>query len=97
MTWRAMPGSVRRRCRYGINPFRYRQMHRQTLIVKAPRSSVEQVLWPEFQELSAALTTYLADITERPIREEVRSETVDAEERDEPKGPVMTSVVLGTL
>ena len=23
--------------RYGINPFRYRRMHRQTVIVKAPR------------------------------------------------------------
>ena len=39
--------------RYGISPFRYRRMHRQTVIVKAPRSFVEQVLWPEFHELSA--------------------------------------------
>ena len=85
MTWRAMPGSVRRRCRYGINPFRYRQMHQQTLIVKAPRSSVEQVLWLEFQELSAALTAYLADITDRLIREEVHRGTADVEERDEPR------------
>jgi hypothetical protein len=71
--------------RYGISPFRYRRMHRQTVIVKAPRSFVEQVLWPEFQELSAALTAYLADITERLIREEVHGETADAEERDEPR------------
>src|ERR1700722_6462291 len=51
--------------RYGISPFRYRRMHRQTVIVKAPRSFVEQVLWPKFQELSTALTAYLADITQR--------------------------------
>src|SRR5882724_13382298 len=55
--------------RYGISPFRYRRMHRQTVIVKAPRSFVEQVLWPEFGELSGALTAYLADITQRLIRE----------------------------
>jgi len=71
--------------RYGIRPFRYQRMHRQTVIVKAPRSFVEQVLWPEFQELSVALTAYLADITERLIREEVHGETADAEEREEPK------------
>ena len=71
--------------RYGISPFRYRRMHRQTVIVKAPRSFVEQVLWPEFQELSVALTAYLADITERLIREEVHGETADAEEREAPK------------
>ena len=74
------------RCRrYGISRLRYRRMHRQTVIVKAPRSFVEQVLWPEFQELSGALTAYLADITERLIREEVHGETAEAEEREEPR------------
>src|SRR5713226_2046333 len=71
--------------RYGISPFRYRRMHRQTVIVKAPRSFVDQVLWPEFRELSGALSTYLAEITEKLIREEVHGETADAEERDEPR------------
>src|SRR5258708_14851607 len=71
--------------RYGISPFRYRRMHRQTVIVKAPRSFVEQVLWPEFGELSGALTAYLAEITEKVIREEVHGETADAEEREEPR------------
>jgi hypothetical protein len=71
--------------RYGVSPFRYRRMHKQTIIIKAPRSFVEQVLWPEFQDLSAALSTYLAEITERLIREEVHGETADAEERDEPR------------
>src|SRR4249919_602277 len=30
--------------RYGLRPFRYRRMHRQTLVVKAPRSFLLQVL-----------------------------------------------------
>jgi hypothetical protein len=60
-------------------------MHRQTSIIRAPRSFVEQVVWPEFEELSAALTAYLFEITERVIREEVHCETGDADEVDEPR------------
>ncbi len=69
--------------RYGLRPFRYRRMHRQSIIVKAPKSFIDQVLWPEFEELSTALTAYLSEITERVIREEVHGETGDADEVDE--------------
>ncbi len=73
-------------CRkYGFNPFRYRRLHRQTVIVKAPRSFVDQVLWPEFQDLSGALAAYLGEVTERLIREELHGETAEAEEIDEPR------------
>ena len=71
--------------RYGRRPFRYRRMHRQSIIIRAPKSFVEQVLWPEFEELSAALTSYLSEITERVIREEVHRETGDADEVEEPR------------
>ncbi len=69
--------------RYGLRPFRYRRMHRQSVIVSAPKSFVEQILWPEFEELNAALTAYLSEITEKVIREEVHSETGDADEVEE--------------
>jgi hypothetical protein len=59
-------------------------MHRQSIVIKAPKSFIDQVLWPEFQELNAALIAYLSEITERVIREEVHRETADAEEIDEP-------------
>ena len=71
--------------RYGLAPFRYRRMHKQTVIVTAPRSFIDQVLWPEFQDLSGALMAYLSEITERVIREVVHGETADAEEREEPR------------
>jgi tRNA nucleotidyltransferase (CCA-adding enzyme) len=71
--------------RYGLEPYRYRRMHRQTLIVKAPRSFVNQVLWPEFQNLNEALVAYLAEMTERIIREEVYADVRDADEVQEPK------------
>ena len=40
----------------------------------------EPVLWPELQEINAALTEYLAEVTDKVIREEVYKETSDAEE-----------------
>jgi hypothetical protein len=70
--------------RYGLRPYRHRRMHRQSIMLKAPKSFMEQVLWPEFQELNAALISYLSEITEKVIREEVHGETSDAEEVDEP-------------
>jgi hypothetical protein len=66
--------------RYGIKPYRYPRMHRQTLMVKAPRSFVDTVLWPEFEAINAALVEYLSSITERVIREEVDRDTGEAEE-----------------
>ncbi|MDP6059088.1 MAG: hypothetical protein QGH33_09345 [Pirellulaceae bacterium] len=69
--------------RYGLRPFRYRRMHRQSIVIQAPESFINQVLWPEFQELNAALTDYLSEITDRVIREEVHGETSDADEVDE--------------
>ena len=69
--------------RYGLRPFRYRRMHRQSIVVQAPESFINQVLWPEFEELNAALTDYLSEITDRVIGEEVHGETSDADEVDE--------------
>ena len=69
--------------RYGLRPYRHPQMHRQSIVVKAPKSFMEQVLWPEFQELNAALVAYLCKITEKVIREEVHKETGEADEVDE--------------
>jgi hypothetical protein len=66
--------------RYGMKPFRYRRMHRQTVLVKGPPSFIDGVLWPEFQELNRVLSSYLAEITDRLIREEVHGETGEADE-----------------
>ena len=41
------------------------------------------ILWP-FQDINAALTEYLAEVTDKVIREEVYKETSDAEEVEEP-------------
>lgn len=71
--------------RYGLSPYRQRRMQRQTLMIKAPRSFLEGVLWPEFQEANRALVAYLGDVTERVIREEIHGGGDDVEEVDEVK------------
>jgi hypothetical protein len=70
--------------RYGLRPYLYPRMQRQSIVVKAPRSFLDAVLWPEFQEINAALVDYLAAVTDKVIREEVFGEAADAEEVPEP-------------
>ena len=66
--------------RYGLKPVRRRGMHRQTVLVKVPRSFVESVLWPEFLQLREALRGYLEAVTNKVISEEVDRDLSDAEE-----------------
>jgi hypothetical protein len=70
--------------RYGLKPYRYRRQHRQTIMVSAPTSFIENVLWPEFAELDAALVAYLSEVTNMLIREEVHKEASEAEVVAEP-------------
>lgn len=53
-------------------------------MLRAPQSFLDQVLWPEFVQINDALTDYLADITDKIIRDEVYGETGEAEEVEEP-------------
>ncbi len=67
--------------RYGLEPYRYKRQRYTTVMVRVPRSFVDQTLWPEYQELRAALDDYLNDATERIIREEVCRDAGEASER----------------
>jgi hypothetical protein len=67
--------------RYGIEPYRYKGQRYTTLIIRAPRSFVDNTLWPEYLELQTALHTYLNEATERIIREEVFGDAGEAKER----------------
>src|SRR5215813_5755531 len=57
--------------RYGLSPYRYTRQRHTTVMVRVPRSFVQQTLWPEFQEIQGALEQYLQQATDRIIREEV--------------------------
>lgn len=67
--------------RYGLEPYRYKGQRYNTVIVRAPRSFIDNTLWPEYRELQAALHAYLADATERIIREEVYGDAGEAKEQ----------------
>jgi hypothetical protein len=67
--------------RYGLEPYRYRGQRYTTVMLRAPRDFLDRTLWPEYQELQAALQTYLNEATGRIIREEVYGDTAEARER----------------
>ena len=66
--------------RYGLKPYRLHRQRRTTVMLKAPKSFIEQVLWPEFQQLDEALRRYLSKVTTRIIREEVHKDVSEATE-----------------
>ncbi|MEZ5401355.1 MAG: hypothetical protein R2729_16920 [Bryobacteraceae bacterium] len=57
--------------RYGIRTYRYQRQRRTTVMIRVPPSFLDNTLWPEFQELSAALREYLQAATRKIIEEEV--------------------------
>jgi hypothetical protein len=65
--------------RYGLKPYRFRR-RRTTVMVRAPRRFVEQVLWPEFRDLEHDLHAYLHEVTLKVVREEVYADTSEAQE-----------------
>lgn len=66
--------------RYGLKPYRLYRQRLTTVMLRVPQAFVDQVLWPEFQELNGALEQYLNDVTDRVIREEVHRDTSEATE-----------------
>jgi hypothetical protein len=66
--------------RYGLKPYRLHRQRLTTVMLRVPRGFVDQVLWPEFQELNKALTQYLNEVTTRVIRDEVHRDTSEAAE-----------------
>lgn len=70
--------------RYGLRPFRYRGQRRTSIMLKVPEHFVDEVLWPEFQQLNQVLVDYFSEFTNRIIRDEVFAETTEAEEVEAP-------------
>jgi hypothetical protein len=66
--------------RYGLQPYRLYRQRRNTVMVRAPRGFIDQVLWPEFTELDRTLQAYLHEVTLRIIREEVHADASEAPE-----------------
>jgi tRNA nucleotidyltransferase (CCA-adding enzyme) len=73
--------------RYGMRPYRYYRQRRSTVMVRAPKGFLDQVLWPEFSELDQALQAYLHQVTLRVIRQEVYADASEAQEVSEALPP----------
>ena len=69
--------------RYGLKPYRLPRQRTTTVMLRVPKKFLDQVLWPEFMELSAALSRYLNEVTTRIIREEVHRDTSEAREEQQ--------------
>ena len=65
--------------RYGIKPYRYYRQRYTTVMAKVSKQFVDETLWPEFQELSKTLRSYLDDVTDRVISEGIHSDSSEAE------------------
>ncbi|MEW6753033.1 MAG: hypothetical protein AB1505_18940 [Candidatus Latescibacterota bacterium] len=69
--------------RYGLTPYRYGGQRHTTVMVRVSKRFVDQTLWPEFQELSRTLQSYLSEVTGRVVAQvlhEDRSEATVVEE-----------------
>lgn len=64
--------------KHGLQPFRYKRQRYTTVMVNTTEQFVDEVLWPEFEQLSDTLRTYLDDITTRVIAEAVHADQSDA-------------------
>jgi hypothetical protein len=53
-------------------------------VMVAPETFLNKVLRPEFQEINAALNDYLAQVTDKVIREAVHKDSSDADEVPKP-------------
>ena len=62
-------------------------------MVRVPKSFVTETLWPEFEDLNRTLHTYLDEVTDRVIREEVHKDTSEPEIRSEPRSIAAATIV----
>jgi hypothetical protein len=66
--------------RYDLKPYRYRGQRRTTVMVKVPKPFVHETLWPEFQQINAAMRSYLDEVTDRIIADVIHGDSSEARE-----------------
>jgi len=70
----------------GLKPFRrYRQKY-STVMIKCGGKVMNEILWPQFEQLSQLLSTYLKEATEDIIASAIHSDTSEATETRELSG-----------
>lgn len=70
--------------RYGIRPYRYRGQRYTTVMARLSKRFVDETLWPEFQEISETLRTYLSEVTDRVVSQVIHQDSSEADVVEEP-------------
>ncbi len=70
--------------RYGIHPYRYNRQRYTTVMARVTKKFVDETLWPEIEEISDSLESYLSDVTDRVISQVIHQDSSEAEVIDEP-------------
>lgn len=65
----------------GLEPFRLRGQRHTTIMVHGRKSFVVDVVWKQFLEAQRSLTEYLAEVTDRVIKETIGEAEAEAKER----------------
>lgn len=67
--------------RYGVEPYRYRNQRRTTVMARVSRQFVKEILGPELEEFTRLLQAHLSEVTDRIIAQAVSPESQDEEVR----------------
>ncbi len=67
--------------RYQVRPYRYPRQRYTTVMARVPKRFVDEILWPEFQQLNQTLSDYLAEVTARVIAESIEADASEVEIR----------------
>lgn len=70
--------------RYELKPYRHRGQRRSTVMVKVPPSFVRDTLWPEFEQISSAIRSYVEQVTDRVLADVIHDDTSEPAEKSEP-------------
>jgi hypothetical protein len=71
--------------RYGIRPYRLPRQRYTTVMANVPKSFVDNTLWPEYLELSGVLESYINEITDKVIRNNIFEDSSEASVVEESK------------
>lgn len=71
--------------RYGIKPYRYSGQRYTTVMARVPQRFVHETLWPEFEEISQTLRSYLAEVTERVVAQVICQDSSEADVVEAPR------------
>lgn len=64
--------------RHGLRPFRYKRQRSTTVMLRASPQFIDDVFWPEFEQLGDTLDRYLDQITDRVIAQAVHGDASEA-------------------